>query len=58
VSSNGGEGNTRGRDEHLTVEILFLLISGISIGWGWGETDAGGGGYYQPVVFETPHGLA
>ncbi|PYT32304.1 MAG: hypothetical protein DMG57_02235 [Acidobacteria bacterium] len=35
-------------------EIMNLPYSGISIGWGWGETDVGGGGYYQPVVFETP----
>jgi hypothetical protein len=35
-------------------EITGLPYSGISVGWGWGETDPGGGGYYQPVVFDDP----
>ena len=35
-------------------EITNLPYSGISVGWGWGETDAGGGGYYQPILFDTP----
>ena len=29
-------------------EICRLPYSGISVGWGWGEEDAGGGGYHQP----------
>ena len=37
-------------------EIRDLPYSGISMGWGWGEEDAGGGfeGYYQPYKFKTP----
>jgi hypothetical protein len=35
-------------------EIAHLPYSGISVGWGWGETDAGGGAYWQPFFYETP----
>ncbi len=35
-------------------EITQLPYSGISVGWGWGETDVDGGGYYQPIRFDTP----
>jgi len=35
-------------------EIAHLPYSGMSIGWGWGETDAGGGAYWQPFYFDTP----
>jgi hypothetical protein len=35
-------------------EIYDLPYSGISIGWGWGETDAGGGASEQPSRFDTP----
>ena len=37
-------------------EICNLPYSGISVGWGWGEEDAGGGppNYYQPYKFATP----
>ena len=35
-------------------EIYDLPYSGISVGWGWGETDAGGGGYAHPALFDTP----
>lgn len=37
-------------------EIRDLPYSGISMGWGWGEEDAGGGrtSYYQPYLFDTP----
>lgn len=52
-----GVGIFGGYTEGTTIahnEITNLPYSGISIGWGWGETDAGGGGYYQPVVFDTP----
>ena len=37
-------------------EIRNLPYSGISVGWGWGEEDAGGGNahYYQPFRYETP----
>ena len=37
-------------------EIRNLPYSGISMGWGWGEEDAGGGqaAYYQPYRYDTP----
>ncbi len=35
-------------------EICHLPYTGISIGWGWGEEDAGGGGYFQPFYYHTP----
>ena len=36
-------------------EIRNMPYSGISVGWGWGEEDAGGGhNYYQPYLYDTP----
>lgn len=37
-------------------EICNLPYSGMSIGWGWGEEDAGGGAedYYQPFFYKEP----
>lgn len=35
-------------------EISDLPYSGISVGWGWGETDAGGGAYVDPWTYQTP----
>ena len=36
-------------------EIAALPYSGISVGWGWGEEDAGGSpNYYQPFKYTTP----
>ena len=37
-------------------EITSLPYSGISVGWGWGEEDAGGGKpeYQQPFKYDTP----
>ena len=37
-------------------EICRLPYSGISVGWGWGEEDAGGGNpnYQQPFKYDTP----
>ena len=37
-------------------EIARLPYSGISVGWGWGEEDAGGGNpnYHQPFKYDTP----
>jgi len=36
--------------------ICHLPYTGISVGWGWGEEDAGGGAphYHQPFRYETP----
>ena len=35
-------------------EFFGLPYSGISVGWGWGEEDAGGGAYPQPFFYQTP----
>jgi hypothetical protein len=37
-------------------EITSLPYSGISMGWGWGEEDAGGGheSYFMPYKYATP----
>ena len=35
-------------------EISDLPYTGISVGWGWGMPDAGGGAYASPVVHDTP----
>ena len=36
-------------------EIRNLPYSGISVGWGWGEEDAGGSDqYYQPITYKEP----
>ncbi len=37
-------------------EICRLPYTGISVGWGWGEEDAGGGPpyYWQPFRYQTP----
>ncbi len=37
-------------------EIFDLPYSGISVGWGWGEEDAGGGSpdLPQPIKYQTP----
>jgi hypothetical protein len=37
-------------------EICDLPYSGVSVGWGWGEEDAGGGdpSYQQPFKYQTP----
>ncbi|MFA6243747.1 MAG: right-handed parallel beta-helix repeat-containing protein, partial [Candidatus Hydrogenedentales bacterium] len=35
-------------------EFADLPYSAISIGWGWGEQDSGGGSYAIPFVYEAP----
>jgi hypothetical protein len=44
------------RTQLLHNEICRLPYTGISVGWGWGEEDAGGGvdHYWQPFRFTTP----
>jgi hypothetical protein len=54
---NGGVGVFVGYTDGTIIrnnEIFDLPYSGISMGWGWGETDAGGGNYVTPVIFDTP----
>lgn len=54
---NGGVGVFVGYTEGTTIahnEFTRLPYSGISIGWGWGEEDAGGGNYQQPFKYDTP----
>jgi hypothetical protein len=57
----GGVGIFAGYTEGTKIlhnEITGLPYSGISVGWGWGELDAGGGPqtptYYMPSRFDTP----
>lgn len=53
----GGVGVFAGYTEGTVVEhceFRDLPYSAISIGWGWGEVDAGGGGYVHPDLFDTP----
>lgn len=44
------------RTKIIHNEICRLPYSGISVGWGWGEQDAGGGPahYWQPFRYQTP----
>ena len=34
--------------------ISDLPYTAVSVGWGWGEVDAGGGAYVHPAVFDMP----
>ena len=59
VQYMGGVGVFVGYTDGTTVahnEIHDLPYSGMSIGWGWGEEDAGGGAanYYMPFKYDTP----
>ncbi len=59
VSYNGGVGVFVGYTDGTVIahnEICRLPYSGVSIGWGWGEEDAGGGAanYTQPFRYKTP----
>jgi hypothetical protein len=59
VEHQGGVGVFAGYTEATTIahnEIAQLPYSGISMGWGWGEEDAGGGNpdYEQPFKYDTP----
>ena len=35
-------------------EISYLPYTGISVGWGWGMPDAGGGAYPASIIYDTP----
>ena len=55
----GGVGVFAGYTEGTAIvhnEICRLPYSGVSVGWGWGEEDAGGGSphYVQPFKYDTP----
>jgi hypothetical protein len=59
VEYRGGVGVFAGYTEGTLIahnEIASLPYSGISVGWGWGEEDAGGGApnYYMPYKYATP----
>lgn len=59
VEYQGGLGIFVGYTEGTRLthnEISYLPYSGVSIGWGWGEEDAGAGAlnYFQPFRFNTP----
>ncbi|MBN1346900.1 MAG: right-handed parallel beta-helix repeat-containing protein [Phycisphaerae bacterium] len=56
---SGGVGVFAGYTDSTRIAnnlICDLPYSGVSIGWGWGEEDAGGGSpsYYQPFKHDTP----
>lgn len=59
VEYNGGVGIFVGYTDGTLIghnEICNLPYSGVSVGWGWGEEDAGGGPahYVQPFRYDTP----
>ena len=59
VEYMGGVGVFAGYTDGTVIghnEICRLPYSGISVGWGWGEEDAGGGAesYYMPFKYDTP----
>jgi hypothetical protein len=59
VEYRGGVGVFAGYTEGTIIahnEIAALPYSAISVGWGWGEEDAGGGNpiYYMPFKYDTP----
>jgi len=59
VEYMGGVGIFVGYTDGTTIahnEIRNLPYSGVSVGWGWGEEDAGGGApnYHQPFRYKTP----
>jgi len=59
VEFNGSVGIFVGYTDGTVIahnEIAALPYSGVSIGWGWGEEDAGGGApnYVQPFRYDKP----
>ena len=57
VEFKGSVGIFVGYTDGTTIahnEIRDLPYTGVSVGWGWGEEDAGGGAYGQRPFYETP----
>jgi hypothetical protein len=59
VEYRGGVGVCAGYTEGTVIahnEMTDLPYSAVSVGWGWGEEDAGGGAenYYMPYKYATP----
>ena len=59
VEYRGGVGVFAGYTEGTVIahnDISRLPYSGVSVGWGWGEEDTGGGaeGYQQPFRYDSP----
>ena len=59
VEYQGGVGIFVGYTDATAIahnEICRLPYSGVSVGWGWGEEDAGGGAthYHQPFRYKSP----
>lgn len=57
VEYKGGVGVFAGYTDGTVIEhneIFNLPYSGISVGWGWGETDAAGGAWAQPFSYDLP----
>ena len=57
VQYMGGVGVFAGYTEGTQIvhnEICRMPYSGVSMGWGWGEEDAGGGAYKQPFFYDKP----
>ncbi|MBM4042402.1 MAG: right-handed parallel beta-helix repeat-containing protein, partial [Planctomycetes bacterium] len=57
VEFKGSVGIFAGYTEATTIvhnEIRDLPYTGVSVGWGWGEEDAGGGAYGQKPFYDTP----
>jgi hypothetical protein len=53
----GGVGIFAGYTDRTRIAhnvITRLPYTAVSVGWGWGEEDAGGGAYKQPQVYDTP----
>ncbi len=57
VDFKGSVGIFAGYTEGTVIahnEIRDLPYTGVSVGWGWGEEDAGGGAYGQKPFYDTP----
>ena len=57
VEYKGGVGIFVGYTDGTRIahnEICNLPYTGVSVGWGWGEEDAGGGAYHQDFFYDKP----